>query len=143
MLACFCLGIDKGPNPKMKYWALRYHFSIRMERKIGVFFFPLYRSIVLFGLRFTKRKLHKFTSIPSTCKIFFILFAHKTHPSMQINDAHAPGAYRAAENRYDSMQYRRCGRCLQPRRSPGAGRTGRAGRGRAGTRAGRSGQAVR
>lgn len=29
---------------------------------------------------------------------------------MQINDAHAPGAYRAAENRYDSMQYRRCGR---------------------------------
>ena len=29
---------------------------------------------------------------------------------MQINDAHAPGAYRAAENRYDTMQYRRCGR---------------------------------
>jgi L-glyceraldehyde 3-phosphate reductase len=29
---------------------------------------------------------------------------------MQINDSHAPGLYRAADSRYDTMSYRRCGR---------------------------------
>lgn len=29
---------------------------------------------------------------------------------MRINDSHAPGLYRAAEDRYETMNYRRCGR---------------------------------
>lgn len=39
------------------HWTLLYYFLTRLEKKIGVFVFPLYRIIVLFGIRFTKRKL--------------------------------------------------------------------------------------